>query len=278
MKQFARVDPAKLKTRLQHDYFRTYLAFYSSEPGAAREVAARYASYPVDRWRNIFANVLGQLDELEGKGTAVVDKEDRAQAQTRLAATEPGFDLELEGRKVTIRYQNLSEVSVRYYLMDIELLFSRSPFVGEYSSRFAYIQPNAVEKVALDPKQAAFAFQVPDRLASLNVLVEVIGAGMKKAKTYFSNAMTVQVIENYAQAKVTQAQTGKPLAGVYVKAYARRKGGEVRFFKDGYTDLRGRFDYGSLSTNEIDDVDRFAVLFLSDDHGALVREASPPKQ
>jgi hypothetical protein len=52
----------------------------------------------------------------------------------------------------------------------------------------------------------------------------------------------------------------------------------VRFFKDGYTDLRGRFDYSSLSTSDLDTVDRFALLVLSDDHGAVIQEAAPPKR
>jgi hypothetical protein len=54
------------------------------------------------------------------------------------------------------------------------------------------------------------------------------------------------------------------------------KDGEVKFYKDGYTDLRGKFDYASLSTNDLDNVDRFALLVLHDQQGAIVREASPP--
>ena len=54
--------------------------------------------------------------------------------------------------------------------------------------------------------------------------------------------------------------------------------GSVQFYKDGYTDLRGRFDYTSLNTNELDSVARFALLILSDEHGAVVREADPPKR
>jgi hypothetical protein len=52
----------------------------------------------------------------------------------------------------------------------------------------------------------------------------------------------------------------------------------VKFYKDGYTDLRGRFDYASLSTDDLGGVRKFAILILSEDHGALVREATPPKQ
>jgi hypothetical protein len=54
--------------------------------------------------------------------------------------------------------------------------------------------------------------------------------------------------------------------------------GSVQFYKDGYTDLRGRFDFSSLSTNELDNVEKFALLIMSDEHGAVVREAAPPKQ
>jgi hypothetical protein len=38
------------------------------------------------------------------------------------------------------------------------------------------------------------------------------------------------------------------------------------------------FDYVSLSTDELANVDRFAILVLSEDHGAIVRETAPPKQ
>ena len=63
-----------------------------------------------------------------------------------------------------------------------------------------------------------------------------------------------------------------------MKVYARMKDGAVKFYKDGYTDLRGCFDYTSLNTNELDFVDRFSILILSEEHGAVVREARPPKR
>ena len=88
--------------------------------------------------------------------------------------------------------------------------------------------------------------------------------------------MTVQTIENYGQVKVSQGKEARPLSKVYVKAYARLQDGSVKFYKDGYTDLRGRFDYASLSTNELDNVQRFSLLVYSDEHGAVVREVNPP--
>ena len=54
--------------------------------------------------------------------------------------------------------------------------------------------------------------------------------------------------------------------------------GTVKFYKDGYTDLRGRFDYASVSTLDKQPISRFAVLVLSEEHGATIREAIPPQQ
>ena len=103
-------------------------------------------------------------------------------------------------------------------------------------------------------------------------------AGKTQAVPYYANAMDVQLIENYGQVKVTDTAGGKPLPKVYVKVYARMADGQVKFYKDGYTDLRGRFDYASVSTPELQPVERFAVLVLSEDRGAVIREAAPPQQ
>jgi hypothetical protein len=54
--------------------------------------------------------------------------------------------------------------------------------------------------------------------------------------------------------------------------------GSIKFFKDGYTDIRGRFDYLSLNTSELDAVEKFAILILNEEYGALIRETAPPKR
>jgi hypothetical protein len=50
----------------------------------------------------------------------------------------------------------------------------------------------------------------------------------------------------------------------------------VKFFKDGYTDLRGRFDYATLSGTSIGDIERFAIFIGHDEYGSMMKEASPP--
>jgi hypothetical protein len=58
--------------------------------------------------------------------------------------------------------------------------------------------------------------------------------------------------------------------------YRTGEGDKGRFYKDGYTDLRGVFDYTALSTDELARTQRFALLVVADKEGALVREAAPP--
>ncbi|MGE0608813.1 MAG: hypothetical protein AB7O62_17090 [Pirellulales bacterium] len=275
---FARVNPDKLETRMQYDYCAAYLNFYRSQPDAAREIAARYANHPVDRWKNTFQAVLNQVDEITRPDVLVADAEDRNQVQTGQAAKAATFDFTVESRKIKVNYQNLTKVKVNYYLMDIELLFSRNPFVQQTAQQFSYIQPNASDVVELPAKQAELEFALPEQFHRSNVLVEITGAGETKTQAYYANGLNTQVIENYGQVRVTQGKESAPLSKVYVKVYARMNDGSVRFYKDGYTDLRGRFDYTSLNTNELEIVNRFSLLVLSEEHGAIVREANPPKR
>jgi len=277
-KFFARVAPARVPTRMQYDYMAAYLHFFEDDPRGARRIAERYKDYPVPKWQRLFLDVLAQLDEVEGRAPSVIDNEDRTQRQTKLAATEPGLELAVEAKRIKLDYQNITECRVNYYLMDIELLFSRNPFVQACSGQFSYVRPNESQVVALPRDGSHHEFNLPARFDTSNVLIEVEAAGVKRSQAYFSNSLAVQVVENYGQLSVTHAKTRKPLAKVYVKVFARMHGGAVAFYKDGYTDLRGRFDYTSLSTNELDNVERFSILVMSDEYGGVVREAAPPKR
>ncbi|HMP04604.1 MAG TPA: hypothetical protein PKC45_19120, partial [Gemmatales bacterium] len=88
-------------------------------------------------------------------------------------------------------------------------------------------------------------------------------------------ALAIQMSENFGQVRVT-GPDGRPLPKVYVKTYARLQNGTVKFHKDGYTDHRGRFDYATVSAPDQAAPERFAILLLSEEHGAQIREAVPP--
>ena len=196
---------------------------------------------------------------------------------------------------------------MNYYPMDPEFLFSISPFVTQDSSRFAVIKPTKTERKQLPQDADAIVIPIPPEFARHNVLIEVLGAGQRQAEAYHANSLMLSLAENYGRLEVRDDPGNKPLPKTYVKVYARLKNGQVRYFKDGYTDLRGRFDYASLNSSEgsggppmpmtrgggegtgginhqmlapqeISEVEKLAILILSDTHGALVREAAPPNE
>jgi len=305
--RFHAIAPEALPTRLQYDYFRCYAAFCEEQLPVARGVVQQYAEYPVDRWRKLFAEAGAQLDEIEGKqASRPGDKQpDREKQQGELAMTEPSFDFKVENRQIALTWKNLREVTVRYYLMDPEFLFSASPFVTQDSGRFSIIKPTRADAQPLPEGKDQLAIPLPAEFTKANVLVEILGAGQRKAQTYHANTLKLQLVENYGRLEVRDATENKPVSKAYVKVYARLQNGAVRFFKDGYTDLRGRFDYASLNSSdsptppvplasgaaagegmnyqmlspaELGQVERFSILLMSESHGADVRAAAPPAQ
>ena len=276
--QLDAIDPAKVEGQLQLDYLRAYLAISREDPQSARAFAEPHREHPVDRWRRRFANLLAILAEAEGAAAQVVDADDRQQEQARLAASEASFEFEVEGSLITLGYQNLRECLVRYYRMDIELLFSRQPFMQDPSARFAIVQPNHTLRLELPSEQTKLQFELPSEYRSSNTIIEIVAAGLRRSRANYAHDLGVQVIEQYGQLRVRERSTSHPLARAYVKVYARLNSGAIEFYKDGYTDLRGAFDYASLSTDTLDRVQRFAILVMTDERGALIREAAPPQR
>jgi len=311
--RFKAIDATKLPTRLQHDYFQCYAAFYEGDVAAARGIASkRLASSDGSdksdqsdlppRWKTRFKEVLTQTDEVDGKTTKPEkpNQPDREAQQSDLAATEPGFDFKVEKQTISLNWKNLSEVTLNYYLMDPEFSFSSNPFVSQDSGRFSIIKPNKTATQALPKDATKLDIPLPGEFTKANVLVEVIGAGKRQTQAYHANTLKLTLTENYGRLETRDVSTDRPLPKAYVKVYAKLNNGTVRFFKDGYTDLRGRFDYASLNASEnaaappsadmpangldypmlkpaeLNNVSKLAVLVLSDTHGATVKEVDPP--
>ena len=141
---------------------------------------------------------------------------------------------------------------------------------------------------------------LPSEFAKAKVLIEVVGAGQRKAQAYHANTLKLTLTENYGRLETRDSTNDKPVGKAYVKVYARLKNGTVRFYKDGYTDLRGRFDYASLNGGgptiqtpaepapkngldyqmlkpaELASVEKLAIVILSETNGATTREVKPP--
>ena len=62
-------------------------------------------------------------------------------------------------------------------------------------------------------------------VSNINMFIEILAAGVSRSQPYYSHSLTVQVIENYGQLKVSQKKTGAPVPGTYVKVYAQMSSG-----------------------------------------------------
>ncbi|MEZ6106536.1 MAG: hypothetical protein R3B96_10570 [Pirellulaceae bacterium] len=278
LERFALVDRDSVSTPMQYDLFDAWLDLVRANPERAREIASRYSDHGVDRWRESFGAIVAVCDEIAGGPTTVVDDEDLAQQQAAAANATPSYDFKVEAKQIALSYRNLPSVTINFYRMDIELLFSRDPFVQNFANRFSYIRPNETMTVELAADATTRSIDLPESLRTSNVLVEIVAAGEVKSQAYYAHALDVQMQDEFGQLQVRHSDSGAALSATYVKVYARMRDGSVKFYKDGYTDLRGRFDYASLSTNDLDFVDRFSILVMDDEQGALIREVAPPKR
>lgn len=275
---FAKISNPELVATIQYQYMKAFLAFSQQQVAEAVKIAEPYKNYPVQRWQALFADVLAQAAEIDSGSVTATDQEDRDQQQRLLAAAQPDIELAVENRVVSLRHRNLKSVRISYYLMDIELLFSRKPFVQEVTGQFSIISPNHSEEIQLEGQAAELKLALPEKFRDSNMMIEVSAAGLTRTAAYYPHSLAVSMIESFGQLQVRHQQTGKAIVSAYVKVYARQKNGQVDFYKDGYTDLRGRFDYASLSTSQLDSVEKFSILIMSETAGSLIKEANPPNR
>ena len=269
----AAVKDGDVDTKMQLDYLKAYLAFSRLDPEAGRKLAEPYADYPVARWRDRFRKVIAQADEIAGRG-----RKDEASKADDIASA-PSLELVESGSgKLTVKSRNVKRIVVKAFPTDVEVTFSKDPFGGDgVKSASSFLKPAWTASVVPDTAGEA-AVELPAGLRSANLIVEVTDGDerVSASKTVLSGALDVQVVAEYGELRVRGA-SGRPLAAAYVKVYARDESArQIRFWKDGYTDLRGAFDYAGVSTDSEFRPAEFAVLVLHDTEGVKTVRAPRP--
>jgi hypothetical protein len=80
---------------------------------------------------------------------------------------------------------------------------------------------------------------------------------------YFPTTLRIRITENYGFVQVFDDATGIPIPKIYVKCFSKKKdAGKISFYKDGYTDMRGSFDYARLNRDEIGGIEKFSLLIV----------------
>ena len=59
--------------------------------------------------------------------------------------------------------------------------------------------------------------------------------------------LNCSINEEFGILKLIDSATRRKVNSVYIKVFSRYKDGKIKFYKDGYTDLNGSFNYVSLN-------------------------------
>merc|ERR1712130_956599 len=267
----------------------------------ATEIAAKYRNHSlISSKRKLFEDIEVLLSDLndykredaEDADAVIHGLGDRDRAIQKLSDKTPSLEFQINSdqRKLIIFSANIEKVKVNFYTMNTEILFSNSPFFKEEEnstnqnkkkSAFGYIAPNISEQIEITQQRTEYA--IPPNLKNQNLFIQLISSTLSALKPFYDHELDVLIKENYGQLKVMvpspkNKNKSIPLQKAYVKVYSQTNYGQNEFYKDGYTDIRGKFDYASISTDQLNKTKRFAIFVQAQGYGSIVKEAKPPKR
>jgi hypothetical protein len=266
--RFGRIDPEKLPSRLNYDYLRTVVLFHRENPDEAKVIAAQtLPTVPPGLWRDRFQAVIDQADEITSLRLSDPDEADGPEEQIPA----PMIDLALAADgKLVIKHRSLDKANLRLFSVDLEVLFSKDPFLQGDAGNGGdpAILPNADLEIPLAQNVSETTVDLPEGMRKGNVLVSAEAGTKSLLKVLDSRALEIRHTPVSRTVQVLDTATSKPLPKTYVKVYAEMNDGEMVFHKDGYTDLRGKFDYLSSTATDPSRIKRVAILVSHPEKGA----------
>jgi len=265
---FAKIDREKLSAKIQYDYLHAWLSLAKGEVEVAENIVKQPRTLN-RHWQQLYGQLTTQLEEIR------TQKLSPQSGFVRGDSLESFLAVSAVENKLQVRWRGLQKAKVQWYPVDIEFLFSQAPFLAESGNAFSLIKPSVEQEIELKGNGVS-ELDVPEKLRAQNLIVEISSGEKTGSTSYFANNMDLSIASESGQLMVRGKQQQKPLNKAYVKVFCRDHQGKVSFYKDGYTDLRGCFDYASLSTDKLDTVARFSILVMHPQAGAVVRECPPP--
>ncbi|KAG2236978.1 hypothetical protein INT48_002047 [Thamnidium elegans] len=287
---------------------------------SVKQIALKYKEFGVLKWRKLFTELYEFVCEVEQGDSemtgTLTGNSTRIQSEPLLE-----FEINQQTQELVVEFANIKSVDVKYYEMNTEVMFSTDPFMNDRvtsamdKKNFTWVKPSYSSRIELPEKPAVVendadgdydmigvgkvksvqTINIPFTGGNKNVFVEISSVGtvndIKRRQAYFSHSLQTHIVESFGIVRVMSGSTKRPLAGAYVKVYARMKQGRmVHFWKDGYTGLNGVFDYigvtegnaliggneTDLETLMDDKIDKLSILIISPEEGAVVKEAYPP--
>ncbi|GIQ79837.1 hypothetical protein KIPB_000538, partial [Kipferlia bialata] len=281
-------------------------------PLTERAAALAEDTHLLPRWRSVFGDYQNYLNRLREVDTPSIEETvvsvdaDKPDADAEAAAARrhtdaaqyKGLSLSVregapgEGSIVRVEVEAVPRFRMRFVPTDTEALLLGHPELTQSTAsggesdtlssivveHTMYIVPVYEEGVT----RTTVCIPVPTPLASLALLIEASAEGVPtKIRQHSDASIEASIEERFGRVTVFEkGSSGRPVPRVYVKALAVRQGscGKASFWKDGYTDLGGVFDYASVSASDISEAESFIVFVDGGDKGKLTISAKPPSR
>ncbi|ETP45193.1 hypothetical protein F442_08360 [Phytophthora nicotianae P10297] len=279
----------------------------------ARRVVASYITHPQPRWRQRFMRIQEFLEEYDAfEEQSLRQQQDMEMIDATMegdqlnrddAASTRGSQIKIEASvsegAVVLLSQCLGQCELAFYPIDVELMFSTEPFntfsdSAASASSILLVEPRQhlsvdLNATATDAGMAKTVVQIPDQLNGVQMMVRVreipasrtvksVAPPTNVIVPYFNSSLKVDIMTQCGVLQVLRG--GLPVRSCYVKVYAKVSTGDGRtkteFYKDGYTDLLGKFDYVGTNGDLISNVEKFSILISHEKFGAKVEQADPP--
>ncbi|GMF13547.1 unnamed protein product [Phytophthora lilii] len=294
------------------DFFRTNNQ-HGHEFDVARRAILRYKAHPQPRWKQRFqkmhefikeydafdAQKLSQLEDTEmvdaAPETSPVGDDDTTSFKRGSQVT---LDANVDHNVVTLLSRSLGQCELSFYPIDVELMFSTEPF-----NTFSDSAASASSLLLVEPRQhlsidlqttpaeglAKTTVPIPSELRSAQMMIRIRESSSSRTvrsvappidiiRPYFNSMLNVDIMTQCGLLQVLHA--GLPVRSCYVKVYAKvsSAGNRIKseFYKDGYTDLLGKFDYVGINGDLLTSVQKFSILISHEKYGASVEQADPP--
>ena len=306
---FKKIKPEEVENnkyknyKIQYDYLYAYLDFCFGYPEfkIAKSICDKYKDFPLTHWKEKFEEIEDQLLEYEGKEKVSMDKisqendKNNKQLTKELREKEPKMSFTIDNKegKIIIVHSNISQIDIKLYFIDLETMFTRDPKISEIidkdknkdsnkmKNNFGFVQPNYSTIIKLPQEKInkndnSTSFEIPKEYKSKNLFVEIKSESLKIFDIYLNSNLYVVITESIGELKVIDNNL-KPIIKAYVKVYVELNKDEVQFYKDGYTDLNGKFNYIALNTDQLKKAEKFYIYVSEEKNGALIKECKPPK-
>ena len=291
--------------KIQYDYINAYLDFCFGYPEfkIAKSLCDKYKDFPLEHWREKFEEIEAQLFEYEKKEKVSMDNiltdssgENKKALTKELREKEPKISSNIDRKegKITLIHSNISKIDVKLYFIDLETMFTRNPKISEIMNKdenkessnnlenFGFVQPNYSETINI-PKEKVnkndniTVYEIPKEFRNKNLFVEIKVDSIKLFDICLSSNLVMVITESLGELKVIDNNLLSVIKA-YVKVYVELKDtNEVQFYKDGYTDLNGKFNYLALNTDQLKNAKKFYIFVSEENLGATIKECYPPK-